>query len=309
MQLLHRAEPLVLAHRHAAQQRFLLLLGERNAQAARKNQLIVQQAIERLRRRFAREAIIERGAQRVDIRPRALALVLVLLNGRKAVLECDGHRLAAERRLARAAKIEQPHTAPLEHQVVGTDVAVNQAGRMHGSQRREQRLHQREQLLRLNAAAALGHKLLEGGAVHIFHHDVSRVVRLKKVPHAHNLALFHHFRHGARFPQEALQAVLIAAGGPRVTGDGKGLFRTARHPVGGEILLHGHLELQPEIEADVRDAEAALTQNAANQIPPQQDRPGRQMMGLRLVCALREAALRAGRVAVSFRHAVGAIAF
>ena len=41
VQLLHRSEPLMLAHRHAAQQRILLLLGERHAQAARKNQLIV----------------------------------------------------------------------------------------------------------------------------------------------------------------------------------------------------------------------------------------------------------------------------
>ena len=300
MQLLHRAEPLMLAHRHAAQQRFLLLLGERHAQAARENQFIVQQTIKRLRRRFARETIIKRGAQRIDVRPRALALVLVLLNGCKAVFERDGHRFAAERRLAGTAKIEQPHAASLKHQVVGTDVAVNQAGRVHGGQRRKERLDQREKLLRLNAAAALGHKLFEGGAVHIFHHDVSRVVRLKEVPHAHNLALLHHLRHGARFPQKALQAVFIAAGGPRVAGDGKGLLRTARHPVGGEIFLHGHLELQPEIEADVRDAEAAFAQNAADEVPPQQDRPGRQMMGFRLVCALREAALRAGGIPVSF---------
>ena len=87
-------------------------------------------ALHRVRRRYAGHHLIERSAERIDVRGGPLhAVAAVLLLGRIAVLDDDRHALAAVvYGMTRRAEIDQPHAAVFEqHNVVGRDIPVDHA--------------------------------------------------------------------------------------------------------------------------------------------------------------------------------------
>ena len=307
VQLFHVLEALMLLYPHAAQQRALLLFRQVHAQAARADEVVVQQAVERLRRRFAREAVVDGGRKAVDIRPGALALVLVLLDGRVAVLERDGHGLVALGRFARAAEVQQPHGPALQHQVVGADVAVDEPRGVHRAERGKERLDHVQQLAGGDAPAALRHEFLECRAVNVLHDDIDGVVGLEKVAHGDDLRLFVHFCHRPRLIEEAPAALVVVPLRARVAVHLLRDVRVARDPGGGKIFLDGDLQLQLQVAADVGDAEAALPQHAAHEIALHEHGAGRQVVRHGHIRARGEAAAGAGALLAEAAHAVWAV--
>ena len=273
-----------------------MALGQIHAQAAGQDYLVVHQPVECLRRRLAGHAVVYRRRQAIDVRPRALALVLILLDRRVTVLERDGHGLSALGRFARAAEVQQSDAAALEHQVVGAYVPVYQPRLVHRAQRRKQRLYHVQQLARRYAAAALGDKLLEGRAVHVLHDDIGRVVQLEEIAHADYLRLLIHARHRPGLVEEAAFALLIAARRSRIAADRQRDLRMPCDPVRREIFLYCDLKLQPKVTAYVGYAEAALAKHAAYEIAVHQHRPRRDMVRQRRVASRCEPAARAAAV-------------
>ena len=297
----------MLLDAHAPQQGPLLLLRQVHPQAAGEDQLIVQQPVQGLGRGPSRQAVVDGGGQAVHVRPRALPLVLILLNGGEAVLQGDGHGLVPLGGLPGAAEVQQPHRAPLQHQVVRANIPVDQARLVHGLQGGKEGFDHVQQLAGGDAPAPLGHQLLEGGAVHVLHDDVSGAVGLKKVPHADDLRLFVHLGHGPGLVDEAVLPLLIAPCGAGIAVHRQGYLGVAGHPVGGEVLLDGHLEFQPQVAADIGDAEAALPQHSAYQVTLHEHGARRQVVGQGGVGPKGEAAAGAGLVTRHRRHTVGAI--
>ena len=310
VKLLHGLVPAAGLDFHAAEQSVLLLRRQLHSQIAGRDELILQDAVQRLGRHLAGEAVIDGCGERVHVRPGPLALALILLDGRVALLEGDGHGFGAPGGFPGAAEVEQPHGSPLKHQVVGADVAVDQTGGMDGAQRGKQGLNEGKQLSGRDPPAALGGQLHEIGALHILHHDIGGVVGLEIVADHDDLRLLFHARHGAGLVQEALEPlVIILRLGSHPADHRQGGLGEPGDPVDGEIFLDGHFHFQTEIAADVGDAEAALAQGAPDQIASSQDRAQRQMVGGGRVRALGQpadgAALSRGHPA----HAVGTEAF
>ena len=307
VQLLHGAEALVLAQAHAAQQGPLLLRGDADAELAGRDELVLDHAVQRLRRHLAGQAVVDGGREGVDVRPGSLTLALILLDRRIAVLEGDGHGLVAGQGLPRAAEVQQAHRAVLEHEVIRADVAVDEALFVHGAQRAKERFDQAQQLLGLDAAALLAHQLLEGGAVQVFHDDVGGVVLLKEVADADDLGRLVHLGHGPGLGEEAEPALFEAPLHAGIGAHAEALLRPAGNERRGVILLDGDPKLQPQVAADVRDAESPFAQDAADQVAVHQRRLRRQVVRRGRVGSSGQAALGAALPGIHLRHAIWAV--
>ena len=82
-----------------------------------------------------------------------------------------------------------------------------------------------------------------------------------------------------------------------------GGLRAAGRVIGRQELLDGHLHLEMRIPREIRDAEAAVTQDAPEHVLIAQHRPRRQVHRTLWQCALDEAACRAPRGALACGHA------
>ena len=308
MELVHTLKPAPGANAHAEQQRPLLLLGDVHPQLPGRDQLVLAHPVDGLGRRLAGEAEIDGGAEGIDIRPGALPPVLILLNGRIAVLEGDGHGGVAAGGLPGAAEVQKAHRALLQHEIIRADIPMDESQRVHGAQGAKERLENGEELLRRDAAAALIHPGFEVRAVHVLHDDVRRFVLFKKVPDADDLRALVHLGHGARLVEEPRLPLLEALG--HFSGklrDAVGCLCHSGHLIRGEEFLNSHPQLQAKIIANIGDAEAALPQDAPHQIPSQENGAGQQMMGQGRIGALGEPAHRAGLSRLHRAHAIGTV--
>ncbi len=310
MQLLDSLEAPPGLDAQPLEQRLLLLGRNRDAQLAGQQEVVLRNAVQRLRRGLAGQAIVNGRAQRVDIGPRPLPLLLVLLQRRVPVLEGDGHGLGTMGRLAGTPKVQQAHPPAFQHEVVRRNVPVDQPRLVHMGQRLEQRLQHDEQLVRRNAAAPLFHQIAEGCPLDVLHDDIGGVVHLEKVPHAHNHLLLVHPRHDLRFAEEFLLASFKAAGR---RADKAGYRQRCGGVAGGAIhrivFLDRHLELQPQVAPDIGDAKAAFAQHPPHQIPVHQHCARRQMVRRWDVIPRRQLAGGAAFARRHGRHAVRAKMF
>ena len=310
VELIHGLEPAPGGQVQAPQNSRLLLGGDRYAQLAGQQQVgIPPDPVQGLGRLFPHQAEIDGGAQGIYVRPGALALLLILLDGGVAVLEGDGQGLVPVLAFPGAAKVDEPHLPVFQHQVIRGDVPVDQAPLVEGGQGPEQGLDHGEQLLGGKPPAPLGNQLGEGGALDVFHDDIGGIVGLKEIPHADDDLLLIHFGHGPGFVEELLLAPLKAFPGGayaiahQLRGDG-GIAAGLIH---GIVFLDGHLELQPQIAADVGNAKPAFPQHPAHHVTIHQHSAGPQVVGGRDIGPCGQAAAGAASFLCNGRHTIGTV--
>lgn len=79
------------------------------------------------------------------------------------------------------------HAAPGAGEVVGGYVAVEEPCLVYVGQRGKEGPHEREELFWLHAPTSPGGKLLQRGAIHVFHYEVGGAVFLEEVARDHDL--------------------------------------------------------------------------------------------------------------------------
>ena len=203
---------------------------------------------------------------------------LILLERGKA-LACHqvGALPAAVAQVLCRAKVQQ-HQLVLrrDHEVVGLDVAVDDAARVHLFQIADNRLQQIQAAL--FRERPVPHQAgPQGLALGVVHGDVGRLVFKEHAPNAHHMAQIAQLHRLAGFLHEALPPGLETLGVfARAPVDLAALVCRAHGGSLGVILLDTDLELQVQVPADVADAEAALAQHPADHIVPGKHRPAGQ---------------------------------
>ena len=161
---------------------------------------------------------------------------------------------------------------------------MDEPGLVHGAERGEQRLYQREKLRGRYPAAPPGGEVYEVGPLDVLHDYVRRIVGLKVVAHHHYLRLLFHARHRPGLEEEAAQPLLIAGIAPAHAG--VHVHRRGGVPsreAGGEVFLYRDLHLEAQVAAYIGYAEAALAEGAADQVAVHQHGSRRQMVQSRRV--------------------------
>ena len=212
----------------------------------------------RLDWRLACDGAVAQRRKRIDVRPRALgALALVLLRRRVAGGRDGRHApgIAPPQRLPRRAEVQQHRrlVRAAHEDVGGLDVAVQEAGRVHLAQPVRHRQHHPLQLRFRERAVALEQRV-QRLAILVVHHDVGGVVGLEAVPHPHHVGMLEP-RQRPRLVQKPAQAPLEAlavAGRLRVY-----LRAVAHRDLVRQVLLHRHLHAQPAVLAQIGDAKSA----------------------------------------------------
>ena len=190
-QLAHIPAAVVGIKRHAVKQNILARFGNGDAKRAGRQDGILGNAVQAVRRRSAGDTLVHGGAQGVNIRPCSLvARAAVLLEGRVAVLEQNGHGfLFAAVEEPRRAEIHQSERAVLgEHDVVGRNISVNNALRVHFFKNPHNRQHQPENFV-ISEDAFFAEVRRKGVALNIFHYDVGGIVFRKIVMNRNNARL------------------------------------------------------------------------------------------------------------------------
>ena len=298
-------------YRQPLQQGGLLAWGEHRAQPGRRDQrvLLAVVPLHGAGRDPAREAVIHRGAQGVHICPRALAMPGILLLRRKPVLQHRRHGVPALD-VPGTAEVHQLDLAAFQdHQIIRTDVPVDDSRRVHGLHAPQHRLQHLQQPLGRNPAL-LGRQFLQRTALQELHHDVGRIVLREIVQHLHDFRDLIQPGHGAGLLKELIPSLLIQILiGLGVAGDVQRHGGLTLDEGGGEIFLDGHPPLQIGVHPQVCDSKAALSQSAAHRIPPVEQAPRREMVAGRLVRIGSFPAAGAGPLRRRGMHTIGTIGF
>ena len=195
----------------------------------------------------------------------------------------------------------------LDDHVVGRDVAVDDARRVHARERLHQRQQQLSRVLDAEAAAVLLHVLVQGQALDIVHHEVGRAVLLEVAVDAHDVRVPDEVRERLRLLQEQLLAVAEVL--PPLAGEQlhrAGVAAAAGH-VGRQILLDRDALLRLVVLGDIGHAEAALAEHAPDDVTSVQDRAGPQRERIaRLLSGAVKAAEGAGPRCILFAKTVSA---
>ena len=116
------------------------------ARLHRRHQRILRRhlPVQRIGRLLARDQPVQRGSEGVDVGPGTLVAIFVLLDGRVAGRDGDVGLLRGPHRLPGGAEIQQHQRAitAADLDVVGLDVAVQEARRVYHRQAVQQRLQQ-----------------------------------------------------------------------------------------------------------------------------------------------------------------------
>ena len=133
---------------------------------------------------------------------------------------------------------------------------MDQPRLVHHGQRPQNGAEDGHGLLHAELAALVGHVLLQGDALHIFHDDVGGVVGQEEVAHLDDLRGLGESGQHFRLPQEALlvvaEAGLTVGGADGYVGAHGAL---AHHHLLGEIFLHRHRR-EAEMEQALRAAQS-----------------------------------------------------
>ena len=267
----------------APHQRLFPFSGKTDTALRGRNQLIHFQALSRVGRYPTGEAVINGGAQGVNVGVGTLASGQVLLHRREAMFQLDGDGFAVFQ-MTGTAEIQQLHgTIGHPHDVVGADVPVDDIGVVKLLQVLQQPGQAGNQLLGVDGAGLL-HHTVKRRAVQIFHGDVCRTIDLKVVQNLHHRV---HGRQGCQhfgLPQE----VTLAAGEDSLHAGSRSYLNTgALGALDGEIFLDGDPHLSAQIHGHIGDAETALSFDGADLIGTERtvrkNGAGRQLMGLGLI--------------------------
>ena len=148
---------------------------------------------------------------------------------------------------------------------------------MNGGQGPQHRDHHVEGLLHADLPAVVGDVGLEGDALDVVHDEIRRVVLVEIAGDRRNVRIADELRQGPGFLLEPFGAVgeLLGFG---VHGHGHRCPDAGGDVIGHE-LLDGDLGVQLGVQGQIGDAEAALAQHPADDIPVIQHGPGPQGHG------------------------------
>ena len=231
--------------------------------------------------------LIQRGAKRVDVGPRALTAPgqRVLLIGAVAGLDqrADGlgqlHHLAARR-----AKIDQHrHAIIADDDVVGCDVAMQEIVAVDQLERVEQGADYLVEFGLARRAAQPRQPRLEALAFLELQHHVGGIVRPEVAEHPDDVAVIE-FRQRLRLFDETLEAPQIVF--PAVLGLRLHRQRDLAHgEIGGKILLDGNPAVERRFTRQIGDAEPASAQHALDLVIADQLRArGQSQQIVRSLC-------------------------
>ena len=233
-----------------------------------------------------------------------LAVLAVLLLRGKALLEDDRHLAFLVGIIACRAEIHQLQLAALcQHQVIGADVAVDNALGVNDAQTAHDGQHQRHQLLQLKAAARID-VVLEGLAVEELHDDVGGAVCLEVIQNIHDTLFLGERSDVLRLKQEALDALAEKNLSALRHNDSRGLLVGAVRRTRGIKLLDGDALGERGVQTDIGDAEAAFSENLAHQITSRQHGAAQQVIRRigTLSCRVVKAAVAAHHRAIQRAH-------
>ena len=208
----------------------------------------------------------EHPSHRVEVGVRALlGIAAVLLERGVSRSNHRGERSGrARKRLARRAEIDQHRVAGLaDEDVVGLDVAVQEAGRVDFLDAVEEWGHDAEDLRFLGLRMGVEPRL-ERLAALVVHHHVAGLVCLEVAHDAHDVGMAE-AGEGARFLEEAVEPglVVVGAAGARER-DVPGA--DARDHAAGEELLDGDVLLEQRVAREIGDAEPAHAEDGVEAV-------------------------------------------
>ena len=221
----------------------------------------------------SRHRAVKGRAQGIDVGPRPL--LFLSRRGRIVLLEgCIARRHQRRQRscrdadgLPRGAEIQQHRGAALTQvNVVGLDVAMDEAGLVHDLQAVQQRHDQRAQLGFTGDFSGLK-KLLQAFSAFVLHHHVGGAVGFEHAHHTHHVGMAE-FRQGAGLGNEAIEppAVGIAV----ILGDRVHVAVVAAgSELHGKEFFDGDALVEIRIQGQISDPEAALADHRTDHIPVQ----------------------------------------
>ena len=182
-----------------------------DAKSAWQHHLVAFVSVERFGRNLTRQRSIDGCAERVDVGPRTLIpLGLVLFF--RGIPSFENHRQAlalvaqSETCGAEIEQLDLPRVGNVN--VVRADVAMKQTDLVDGAQRVHHGHGNRQRLLVRQAAASRDEMLLHRPARDIAHNQVTGTVRLEVVQHRHDTWMIVEPRNGASLFEELGQTVL-----------------------------------------------------------------------------------------------------
>ena len=227
--------------------------------------------------------MINRRAQGIDVAPGTLgAACIVLLRGSVAGLQNDRHAaLAVHGKVSRRAEINQLDLQILaEHDIGGAQVAVDQAVRVNLGEGDHGGLQHVTDHVEGHGSVLFA-VFPERDALDIFHHDVGCVIFLENVTDPDDMGVVGKLGEEPGFFHEALLLCLkqgfLRAG---IDGQERGVFGNSGHEPLGVVFFDGDFQPQLQVAAGIRDAEAALSDHAADVVAAGQNRADRQLKGI-----------------------------
>ena len=244
---------------------------------ARRDVLVLDHARRGIGRPPAGDGVIERRTEGIDIRPRPLvgARGGVLLVRAVAGLDqrADRAGMAGDRAARRAEVDEHRRAVRAQHDVVGSDVAVQEVGGMNDLKGVEQGHDQPVELGLPRGAPELLEPGLEAAPVLEVQHHVAGVVGAEVAMHPDDVGMIE-ARQRLRLLDEAIEAPLVVCGG--VAGARHRAVVATGGEIGGKVLLDGDEAVERLLVRKVGDAEAADAQDAPDAIVADELGPIRQ---------------------------------
>ena len=244
-------------------------------------------AVGRLRGAAPGDEAIHRRARAVDVGPGPLLSgPLVLLEGPVAGGHDAGQvlRLFAEG-VARGAEVEQQRRAlGAQVDVGGLHVAVQHAGAVHDAEALEHRDHDAQHLGLLELLLLAAHEGVEGLALLVVHHEVGGAVALHVVGDAHD-ARVPELGEGAGLLEEALQPELVLVGDLLAARRDRRRLGLAHGELDRQVLLQGHVGLEPVVPGLVGDPEAPGAELGEDLVIPDSRARPERVLALRHRCA------------------------
>ena len=254
----------------------MLLLFRRNLRTidGRLEQLIPDLTLECILRHTAGYHLVKCRRQRIDIRPRSLHTLSVVLL-RRRITALQQYRLRHLRILlsqirTRRAKIQQLHSAICSHhQIVRRDIAVQKPFFMDVCQRQHDRPEHFECLIKGWHLSVLLQPASKRNPLHILHDQIGGLIFLKIIPRLYDTRHIQKRSKNTRLPQEAVPS-LCKIRPIRLLHDPD--TSILRPPGKGrrKVFFDHNLLSEQLILRQIGNAEPALSQAAAHPIAPVQ---------------------------------------
>lgn len=219
-------------------------------------------------RKLSRHGVVNGHAERVNVRPRTLFAVRVVLLGRsKPLFQNDRQRFSVGVGIFGCAEIDELDFVELGYKdIVGRNIAVDKPDLVYLSKRVHNRAHYGKHFVRAYLAAAALQILFERHAVEEFHYNIRRSVSRKEVANIDDTGKIFYLCKRARFFHEPFQSAVAC--GLVLLGIDYYLIVAcdARHVSGREVFFKRDFNTLLKIPSKVCDAETALAERFAHEI-------------------------------------------